>query len=124
MKAEGCVRSQKRMEQELEEQKTKQKQAGLELEPPAFGMLSMTFGNKSILEPTDTTVRIKYTPRTGLTAFASLFARFGETEILVVSLKPLKKASQKPPKYGTALIPFTKISDAISTVRDERMYQG
>jgi DnaJ homolog subfamily C member 17 len=87
------------------------------------------------LEPTDTTVRIKYTlsdhpELTNSSAIASLFAQFGEIDrdSLVVSLKPPKKAPQKPPKYGTALIPFTKIGDAFAAVcasgRPERNLKG
>ncbi|KAF5350869.1 hypothetical protein D9758_010501 [Tetrapyrgos nigripes] len=113
---------QKQMEQEVEDQKTKQRQAEAELEPPA-------------LEPTDTAVRIKYTlsdhpDLTTPTAIASLFAQFGEIDAdsLVVSLKPPKKAPQKPPKHGTALIPFKKIGDGFAAVcasgRPERNLKG
>ncbi|THU98541.1 DnaJ-domain-containing protein [Dendrothele bispora CBS 962.96] len=101
---------QKRMEQELEEQKEKQRQAEQELQPPA-------------LEPTDTTIRIKWTVAdhpdlSTPQAIASLFSSFGEidTDSIVLSLKSPKKAPQKPPKSGTALIPFKKIGDAFAAV--------
>ncbi|KAK7460582.1 hypothetical protein VKT23_009303 [Stygiomarasmius scandens] len=101
---------QKQMEREVEDQKEKQRQAEQELEPPA-------------LESTDTTVRVKWTvsDHPELTTpkdIASLFSSFGEidTDSIVVSLKPPKKAPQKPPKHGTALIPFKKIGDAFAAV--------
>jgi len=118
---------QKQMEREAEEQKEKQRQAEQELEPPALGMFlqGSQAGEADLLhvEPTDTTVRIKWTvsDHPELTTpkdIASLFYSFGEvdTDSIVVSLKPPKKAPQKPPKHGTALIPFKKIGDAFATV--------
>ncbi|KAJ7589191.1 DnaJ domain-containing protein [Mycena floridula] len=66
-------------------------------------------------------VRVKYTlaehpELTTSEALASLFAAFGEADNIVVLLKPPKKAPTKPPKYGTALIPFKKIGDAFAAV--------
>ncbi|KAG7100047.1 hypothetical protein E1B28_001832 [Marasmius oreades] len=75
------------------------------------------------LEPTDTTVRIKYNlaehpTLTNPEAIAALFKSFGETdtETIVVSLRPPKKAPHKPPKYGTALVVFKRIADAFAAV--------
>ncbi|KAF9066602.1 DnaJ-domain-containing protein [Rhodocollybia butyracea] len=70
-----------------------------------------------------TTVRVKYTlsehpSLTTADALASLFSSFGATDVdsIVVSLKPPKKAPHKPPKHGTALIPFKRIGDAFAAV--------
>lgn len=43
---------------------------------------------------------------------------FGPTdaESIVISLKAAKKALDKPPKYGTALVPFKQIGDAFAAV--------
>ncbi|KAF5391676.1 hypothetical protein D9757_002351 [Collybiopsis confluens] len=75
------------------------------------------------LQPTDTTVRVKYslTEHPSLTtsaALATLLAPFGapDVETIIVSLKPPKKAPHKPPKHGTALIPFRRIGDAFAAV--------
>ncbi|KAK1232110.1 hypothetical protein PQX77_004768 [Marasmius sp. AFHP31] len=87
------------------------------------------------LAPTDTTVRIKYslTDHPELTtadSIVTLFRSFGEidAETVVVSLKPPKKAPHKPPKHGTALVPFKRIGDAFAAVcaseRPERALKG
>ena len=39
-----------------------------------------------------------------------------DTESIVLSLKPPKKNLDKPPKYGTALVPFKQIGDAFAAV--------
>ncbi|KAJ3820930.1 DnaJ-domain-containing protein [Lentinula raphanica] len=88
-----------------------------------------------ILQPTDTTVRVKYTlsehpSLTTPSSLASLFAPFGLTDLdtIVISLKPPKKAPHKPPKYGVALVPFKRIGDAFAAVcatgRPERGLKG
>jgi len=71
----------------------------------------------------DTTVRLKYTltahpTLTTAAALSDLLSPFGEidTASIVLSLKPPKKAPHKPPKHGTALVPFKKIGDAFSAV--------
>ncbi|KAJ3714251.1 DnaJ domain-containing protein [Lentinula raphanica] len=89
----------------------------------------------SVTEPTDTTVRVKYTlsehpSLTTPSSLASLFAPFGLTDLdtIVISLKPPKKAPHKPPKYGVALVPFKRIGDAFAAVcatgRPERGLKG
>jgi DnaJ family protein C protein 17 len=77
----------------------------------------------SFVGPLDTTVRLKYSLTTHPTlttaaALSSLLASFGPTDSgsIVLSLKPPKKAPHKPPKYGTALVPFEQIGDAFSAV--------
>ncbi|KAF9467843.1 DnaJ domain-containing protein, partial [Collybia nuda] len=81
-----------------------------ELEPPALGSL-------------DTTIRLKYTLKvhpnlTTAVSIATLLAPFGpiDTESIVISLKAAKKAQDKPPKYGTALVPFKQIGHAFAAV--------
>ncbi|KIK63066.1 hypothetical protein GYMLUDRAFT_41377 [Collybiopsis luxurians FD-317 M1] len=75
------------------------------------------------LKPTDTTVRVKYSlsehpSLTTAASLASLFAPFGATDVetIILSLKPPKKAPHKPPKHGTALVPFRRIGDAFAAV--------
>lgn len=71
----------------------------------------------------DTTVRIKYTLASHPTlttpdALAALLTPFGavDTPSIVLSLKPPKKAPQKPPKFGVALVPFTQVGSAFAAV--------
>ncbi|KAJ4477195.1 DnaJ-domain-containing protein [Lentinula aciculospora] len=75
------------------------------------------------LRSTDTTVRVKYSlsehpSLTTASSLAALFAHFGATDVdaIVVSLRSPKKAPQKPPKYGIALVPFKRIGDAFAAV--------
>ncbi|KAG5638361.1 hypothetical protein H0H81_000495 [Sphagnurus paluster] len=75
------------------------------------------------LDPLDTTVRLKYNLKThpNLTtpeSIARAMAPFGQTDAdsIVVSLKPPKKAANKPAKFGTALVPFKQIGDAFAAV--------
>lgn len=51
-------------------------------------------------------------------SLASLFTPFGAVDVdtIIVSLKPPKKAPHKPPKNGTALVPFKRIGDAFAAV--------
>jgi DnaJ family protein C protein 17 len=83
----------------------------------------------------DTTVRLKYPlatypSLTTPTALTGLLASFGavDTSTVVLSMKPSKKAPGKPPKYATALIPFTSIAAAFAAVgasgRADRGVQG
>ncbi|TFK72442.1 DnaJ-domain-containing protein [Pluteus cervinus] len=76
-----------------------------------------------VLDPLDTTVRLKYSLKdhpelTTAGAIAQLLARFGATDAdsIVLSLKSSKKAADKPPKTGTALVPFKQIGDAYAAV--------
>jgi DnaJ homolog subfamily C member 17 len=63
-------------------------------------------------------------------ALSELFSRFGaaDTEHIAVILKPPKKNPTKPPKHGSALIPFKRIGDAFAAVcasgRDEKGLKG
>ncbi|KAG6821449.1 hypothetical protein H0H93_010173 [Arthromyces matolae] len=87
------------------------------------------------LGSTDTTIRLKYNlkSRPELTtpdSIAKALAQFGQidTESIVLSLKASKKAADKPPKFGTALVPFKQIGDAFAAVcasgRSERGLEG
>lgn len=75
------------------------------------------------LDPLDTTVRVKFTltahpSLTTASALSTLLKPFGATDIdsIVLSLKSPKKDPSKPPKYGTALVPFKQIGDAFAAV--------
>ncbi|KAF9500633.1 DnaJ-domain-containing protein [Pleurotus eryngii] len=71
----------------------------------------------------DTTVRIKFsiaahpdlTTPASLVSFLSPFGAVDDSSV-VLSIKPPKKAPTKPPKYGTALVPFKRIGDAFAAV--------
>lgn len=76
-----------------------------------------------ILDPLDTTIRLKYTLKahpnlTTSEAIAKLMSSFGQTDTdsIVLSLKAPKKALNKPAKFGTALVPFKQIGDAFAAV--------
>ncbi|TDL18792.1 DnaJ-domain-containing protein [Rickenella mellea] len=71
----------------------------------------------------DTTVKLKYplASHPNLTTSASLsslLTQFGAVDdsSIVLSIKPPKKAPNKPPKYATALVPFKQIGDAFAAV--------
>ncbi|KAK7040206.1 hypothetical protein VNI00_010012 [Paramarasmius palmivorus] len=113
---------QKQMQEQEIEQKRQREMEQAEMEAPT-------------LESTDTTVRVKYTltdhpELTTAESLSKLLKSFGETdtETIVLSLKPPKKAPHKPPKYGTALVPFKRIGDAFAAVcassRAERGLNG
>jgi DnaJ family protein C protein 17 len=74
-------------------------------------------------DPLDTTVRLKYILKshpnlTTSATIAKLLSPFGQTDVdsIVLSLKPPKKDPSKPPKFGTALVPFKQIGDAFAAV--------
>ncbi|KAF8645670.1 hypothetical protein AX16_007653 [Volvariella volvacea WC 439] len=74
------------------------------------------------LGPLDTTVKIKFTIKEhpelkDADAVAKLLSTFGNTDVdyIVLSIKP-KKAGDKPPKYGRAVVPFKQIGDAHAAV--------
>ena len=76
-----------------------------------------------VLGPLDTTIKVKFSPSThpDLTspdAITTLLAQFGsiDSDSIVLSLKPPKKAPKKPPKTGVALVPFRQISGAFAAV--------
>ncbi|KAG6869240.1 hypothetical protein C0993_009105 [Termitomyces sp. T159_Od127] len=83
----------------------------------------------------DTTVRLKYNLKshpelTTVESIAKVLAPFGQTDddSIVLSLKSSKKAANKPPKFGTALVPFKQIGNAFAAVcasgRPERGLDG
>ncbi|KAK0487420.1 DnaJ domain-containing protein [Armillaria novae-zelandiae] len=109
-------------EKELRQRKMNAKKVDAEDEPPS-------------IQSNDTTVRVKFSlsghpELTTPEALAAVFAPFGptDTETIVLSLKPSKKAPSKPPKYGTALVPFKRIGDAFAAVcasgREDRGLKG
>ena len=59
-----------------------------------------------------------YPSLTSAESIAALLSRFGATDIdsIVLSIKPTKKQPDKPPKYGTALVPFKQIGNAFAAV--------
>ncbi|KAF8503895.1 DnaJ-domain-containing protein [Hysterangium stoloniferum] len=92
------------------EKKTKEKEAAKAFELESLG-------------PLDTTVRVKYplskypsliTPA----SLAILFSAYGTIDeaTIVLSMKPSKKAPNKPPKFATALIHFAKLGEAHAAV--------
>ncbi|ESK93453.1 dnaj domain protein cwf23 [Moniliophthora roreri MCA 2997] len=96
-------------EQETENKRQREKEQA-EMEAPT-------------LQSTDTTVRVKYSlsdhpELTTPESLSGLLKAFGETdtETIVISLKTPKKAPHKPPKHGTALVPFKRIGDAFAAV--------
>ncbi|KAK0503984.1 hypothetical protein EDD18DRAFT_1099253 [Armillaria luteobubalina] len=109
-------------EKELRQREMNAKKVDVEDEPPS-------------IQPNDTTIRVKFSlsGHPGLTtpeALAAVFAPFGptDTETIVLSLKASKKTPSKPPKYGTALVPFKRIGDAFAAVcasgREDRGLKG
>ncbi|KAK0221871.1 DnaJ domain-containing protein [Armillaria fumosa] len=109
-------------EKELRQREMNAKKVDVEDEPPS-------------IQPNDTTVRVKFSlsahpDLTTPEALAAVFAPFGptDTETIVLSLKASKKAPSKPPKYGTALVPFKRIGDAFAAVcasgREDRGLKG
>lgn len=77
----------------------------------------------SLLDPLDTTVRIKYQLKlhpslTTAESIATFVARFGATdESSIVLSSTLKgRKGDKAPKSGTALVPFKQIGDAFAVV--------
>lgn len=74
-------------------------------------------------DPLDTTVRLKFNLKahpdlTTPAAVAKKMAAFGQTDTdsIVLSLKPPKKAANNPAKLGTALVAFKQIGDAFAEV--------
>jgi DnaJ family protein C protein 17 len=75
------------------------------------------------IDPLDTTIRLKYMLKAHPTlttpeSIAKLMSSFGQTDTdsIVLSLKSPKKSLDKPPRYGTALVPFKQIGDAFAAV--------
>jgi len=99
------------LRRQQEEAERAEKSAQEELEPPP-------------LDEHDTTVRLKYPlakyPHLTTTDALHTFMAntFGpvDKDSVVLSMKPPKKAPQKPPKYATAAVPFKTIADAHAAV--------
>jgi len=98
--------------------------------PPAMGASllakSFLFKSYSIIDPLDTTIRLKYPLKaypnlTTPTAISAFLSRFGLTDesSIVLSLSLKNKTSSKPdktPKTGSALVPFKQIGNAFAAV--------
>ena len=115
--------------------KQEEKEAAKEREedeeaPPAMGALllakSFLFNSHSTVDPLDTTIRLKYPLKaypnlTTPAAISSFLSRFGATDesSIVLSLSLKNKTSSKldkPPKTGSALVPFKQIGNAFAAV--------
>lgn len=120
------------LRRQQEEAERAEKSAQEELEPPPLGVY--TRRRSSLYEGLltwrafpgehDTTVRLKYplakyphlTTTDALHTFmASTFGPVDKDSI-VLSMKPPKKAPQKPPRHATAAVPFKTIADAHAAV--------
>jgi DnaJ family protein C protein 17 len=99
--------------------------------PPAMGgvFLAKSFlrNSYSVIDPLDTTIRLRYPLKTypNLTtpaAISTFLSRFGATDessiVLSLSLKSKTGSDKldKPPKTGSALVPFKQIGDAFAAV--------
>ena len=98
--------------------------------PPAMGapFLAKSFLSNShlIVDPLDTTIRLKYPLKaypnlTTPAAISTFLSRFGATDessiVLSLSLKNKTPSNaNKPPKTGSALVPFKQIGDAFAAV--------
>lgn len=114
--------------QEAEETQDEHPRGEEEEVPPLGELLThldhlRSFNPFSSLGQLDTTIKLKYTLQsrpelTTTSAIATLLTQFGDvdTSSIVLSLKPPKKAPTKPPKYGTALVPFRQIGSAFAAV--------
>ena len=120
------------LRRQQEEAERAEKIAQEELEPPPLGvyltpslstfvrrLTSRTFPGEH-----DTTVRLKYplakyphlTTTDALHTFMASTFGPADKDSIVLSMKPPKKAPQKPPKYATAAVPFKTIADAHAAV--------
>ncbi|KAF9036495.1 DnaJ-domain-containing protein [Hymenopellis radicata] len=109
---------------EMEKQNVfKQHTANVDMDEPPSIRTSVVFSN-------DTYSLCCRTKRHNRSLLSALFGPFGptDTETIVLSLKPSKKAPNKGPKTGTALVPFKRIGDAFAVVcasgRPERGLNG
>ena len=120
------------LRRQQEEAERAEKSAQEELEPPPLGeyltpscrLLLCRLTSRALPGEHDTTVRLKYplakyphlTTTDALHAFMS--STFGpvDKDSIVLSMKPPKKAPQKPPKHATAAVPFKTIADAHAAV--------
>jgi len=90
---------------------------------PFYALVFYSDRLEIFIDSLDTTVKIKFSLKTypSLTSaesVATLLSRFGATDIdsIVLSIKPTKKQPDRPPKYGTALVPFKQIGNAFAAV--------
>ena len=98
--------------------------------PPPLGLCSCPSYDATFIltqfiftDSLDTTVKLKFSLKafpslTSAESIATLLSRFGatDTDSIVLSIKPTKKQPDKPPKYGTALVPFKQIGNAFAAV--------
>ena len=120
----------KELRSRMKQEEESMKDLDVEEAPPSLGLYFLvslfTMLSDSLLISTDsldTTVKLKYSLKTypSLTSaesIATLLSRFGASDIdsIVISIKPTKKQPDKPPKYGTALVPFKQIGEAFAAV--------
>ena len=120
------------LRRQQEEAERAEKSAQEELEPPPLGVYTRhcpscnegLLTSRAFSGEHDTTVRLKYSlakyPHLTTTdALHTFMARtFGpvDKDSIVLSMKPPKKAPQKPPKQATAAVPFKTIADAHAAV--------
>lgn len=78
-----------------------------------------------VSDPLDTTIRIRFPLKTYSNlntpqAVSTFLSRFGATDeasiVLSTHLKGKKEKTEKPPKMGSALVPFKQIGDAFAAV--------
>jgi len=120
------------LRRQQEEAERAEKSAQEELEPPPLGVYTrrcpfvrrLAYFARLPPGEHDTTVRLKYplakyphlTTTDALHTFmASTFGPVDKDSV-VLSMKPPKKAPQKPPKHATAAVPFKTIADAHAAV--------
>ncbi|KAF8591247.1 DnaJ-domain-containing protein [Ramaria rubella] len=112
------------MTRKEEEKKTRERES---TEALKLGEYLLSFAIPSLWRPIsgplDTTVRIKYPlskypTLTTPSSLDTLLSSFGSIDVssIVISMKPSKKAPNKPPKFATALASFGKIGDAHAAV--------
>lgn len=134
IKEQGKImREQKEKElQQMMKGKQEETEAAKEDEeaPPAMGALflakSFLFNSHSTVDPLDTTIRLKYPLKaypnlTTPAAISTFLLRFGATDessiVLSLSLKNKTPSKpDKPPKTGSALVPFKQIGHAFAAV--------
>ncbi|KAH9478676.1 Pre-mRNA-splicing factor cwf23 [Psilocybe cubensis] len=94
------------------------------MQPPSFNESVKSDDEEEAppaMDSLDTTIRLKYPLKTHPTlttpsAIATLLSRFGATDETSIVLSLKSKVPEKPPKFGTALVPFKQIGDAFAAV--------
>jgi DnaJ family protein C protein 17 len=121
---------QQMMKGKQEEKEVAKEREEAEEAPPAMSALFFAkcflFNSHSIVDPLDTTIRLKYPLKaypnlTTPAAVSAFLSRFGATDessiVLSLSLKNKTPSKpDKPPKTGSALVPFKQIGDAFAAV--------